>query len=92
MVVIMTLSNSIIVWNCRGAANKACYRYTEFYIDMYKPTIFVVMETRCEPNRLHNTLQKLGFDEVISSSNMGYAGGTLVAWHKDRMNITLSAK
>ncbi|KAI5402621.1 hypothetical protein KIW84_050282 [Lathyrus oleraceus] len=41
---------------------------------------------------LHNSLQKLGFDKVISSSNMGYAGGIIVTWRKDRMNITLSSK
>ncbi|CAL5205556.1 unnamed protein product [Lathyrus oleraceus] len=59
---------------------------------MYKPTMFVVTTTRCQPNRLHSSLQKLGFDKVISSSNMGYAGGIIVTWRKHRMNITLSSK
>lgn len=73
MVLMMNTNNSIIVWNCMGAASIEFDIYSKFYIDMYKPSMFVVIETRCESNRLHNSLQKLGFDKVISSSNMGYA-------------------
>lgn len=46
--------------------------YSKLYIDMYKTSIFVVMETRCEPSRLQKYVQKSRFDEVISLSNMGH--------------------
>lgn len=44
--VMMSTNINLIVWNCRCAVGKAFYRYSKFYIDMYKPIVFMVMETR----------------------------------------------
>lgn len=35
---------------------------------------------------------KLEFDETISTSNSGYSGGIIVAWCKNRLNVTLCSK
>lgn len=85
----MVENNNIITWNCRGAAGKDFYRYVKQYIVVYKPNILVIMETRCEPNRVAKVLKKLGFDDIVSNSNDGYAGGIIVAWKSYRVQIEL---
>lgn len=42
----ISTNNKIIVWNCRGAASKAFYMYGKEYINMYKLTMSVVVETK----------------------------------------------
>lgn len=48
-----------MVWNCKGDASKAFYRYSKHYINLYKPTVLVVLETRCDPSELSKTFKKL---------------------------------
>lgn len=73
------LDNKILIWNFRGAANKAFYWYNKQYIDMFKPSMFVIMEIHCNSDNLNNSLEMLGFDGIISMQNQGFAGGIMVA-------------
>lgn len=77
----MMISNEdkILVWNCRGAANKTFYRYSKYYIDICKPSIYVILETRCDPNKIQKSLKLLGFYEYLVMENHGFAGGIGVA-------------
>lgn len=59
---------------------------------MYKPPIFVFMETRCDPTKLYNSIKRLGFDEVIFMENNGFYGGIIVAWRTDFMSVQLCEK
>lgn len=69
----------MIVWNYRGAAGKDFFKFSKYYIDIYKPEIYVIMETRCNPGNLQASLQKLGFHKFLWVENAGYAGGIIVA-------------
>lgn len=46
----ISTNNKIVVWNCRGAASKAFYMYGKEYINMYKLTMSVVVETQKKLN------------------------------------------
>ncbi|XP_058753900.1 uncharacterized protein LOC131627062 [Vicia villosa] len=78
--------------NCRGAAGKAFYRYSKHYIDLYRPTMFVVMETRCDPAKLTKKFKIMGFDEMIYMENQGYEGGIIAGWKKQYLSVKLEKK
>jgi hypothetical protein len=85
----MMNKNKILVWNCRGAASGAFYRYCKHYLDMTKPDIVVIMETRTEPSKLRRTFELLGFDGFVNSEVRGYAGGIIVAWKQSLVGVQL---
>ncbi|XP_058752916.1 uncharacterized protein LOC131626114 [Vicia villosa] len=82
----------LLVWNCRGAASKAFYRYSKQYMDLYKHDLYVVIETRSDPSKLTKPMKRLGFDDCISMKNVGYSGGICVAWKADKMVVNLLHK
>ncbi|XP_058778740.1 uncharacterized protein LOC131652797 [Vicia villosa] len=76
-----------MVWNCRGAASSAFYRYCKSYVDRFKPCMLVIVETRCDPSIITKSLKKLGYDTFESSSNRGFAGGIAMAWKSGAMDV-----
>ncbi|XP_058784135.1 uncharacterized protein LOC131658903 [Vicia villosa] len=82
----------MIVWNYRGAAGKDFFRFRKYYIDIYKPKLYAIMETRCDPVKLQTPLQKMGFHKFILVENTGYAGGIIVACTEDNLKIELIRK
>lgn len=83
---------TLLVWNYRGATSKAFYRYSKLYMDLYKPDLYVVLETRSDPGKLAKPLKRLGFDDSFSIANDGYSGGICVAWKVDKIVVSLLSK
>ncbi|XP_058746996.1 uncharacterized protein LOC131619982 [Vicia villosa] len=79
----------IVTWNCRGAASKDFFRFSKYYTDIYKPEILVIMETRCNPKKLHGALKKLGFQYFLHVDNVGFSGGILVASKEENIKVSL---
>jgi hypothetical protein len=88
----MNTNSKIFVWNCRGAASTSFYKFCKQYINLSKPAMLVIMETRCDPTKLYKTFELLGYDEFASVNCQGYAGGIAVAWKKDCMNVDVCVK
>lgn len=84
--------DKILVWHCRGAASKAFNRYSKYYIDLYKPYVYVVLESRCGPNKIHKSLKLLGSNEYLVMENNDFAGDIRVAWKKEQLTISLCEK
>lgn len=84
--------DKILVWNCRGAASNAFYRYSKYYIYIYKPSVYMVLETRCDPKKIQKTLVSLGFDEYLVMENQRFVGGLGVAWNKEHLTVDLCKK
>ncbi|PNX89465.1 hypothetical protein L195_g045585, partial [Trifolium pratense] len=78
-------SDMEIVGDTPSAANTSFYRYCKHYVASYKPVMVVIMETRCDPNRLRRTFMLLGFDKFIATEVEGYSGGIVVAWKEDHL-------
>ncbi|GAU43241.1 hypothetical protein TSUD_241320 [Trifolium subterraneum] len=77
-------------WSC--AANTSFYRYCKHYIMSCRPSMVVIMETRCDPNKLKRTFNLLGFDGFIATDSSGFAGGIITAWKEDCISVTLENK
>jgi hypothetical protein len=88
----MNANSKIMVWNCRGAANTSFYRYCKHYVNDNKPIMVVIVETRCDPNKLRRTFKLLGYDEFTATEVQGYAGGIVVAWKKDYIMVDVCNK
>ncbi|XP_058775146.1 uncharacterized protein LOC131649401 [Vicia villosa] len=82
----------IMLWYCRGAANKAFFRYCKQYVDANKPTMVVVMETRCNPTNLVKAFNNMGFDKHLVEENNGYVGGIVLAWEISFMTVELLSR
>jgi hypothetical protein len=52
----------------------------------------VIVETRCDPNKLRRTFKLLGYDEFTATEVQGYAGGIVVAWKKDYIMVDVCNK
>lgn len=72
--------HKIFVWNCRGAASPNLFRNCKQFVDVHRPGIFAIFETRCNPSRLQKTFRLLGYDGFAFSQNRGFAGGIAVGW------------
>jgi exonuclease III len=68
-------NNKILIWNCRGAASNAFYRFCKQYVVANKPDILVILETRCDPEKLRKTFNLLGYNGYDFTEVRGYAGG-----------------
>jgi hypothetical protein len=51
--------------------------------------MIVIMETRCEPEKLCRTFALLGFDGLCATDVNGFAGGIIVGWRKEDMKVQL---
>ncbi|MCH98674.1 DUF4283 domain protein [Trifolium medium] len=92
MSLMMSTNSKFLVWNCRGAANTSFYRYCKQYVDMHKPALIVIVETRCDPLSLERTFKRLGYDGLVATEVQGYAGGIVVAWQKDCIDVEASMR
>jgi exonuclease III len=82
-------NQKIFLWNCRGAASTAFHRSCKYYLDIHKPEVIVIMETRVDPEKLRNTFMLLGFDNMHHSQCRGFAGGIVVAWKMNDVNMNV---
>jgi exonuclease III len=82
-------NNKTFLWNCRGAASSAFYRSCKHYLDVHKPEVVVIMETRVDPNKLNKTFKLLGFDYMQHTECRGFAGGIVVVWKSTDVQINV---
>lgn len=60
-----TTNNKIMLWNCRGAANKAFRRISRNYIWGVLSDIVVILETNMDPKKLNKAVKFMGFDNIV---------------------------
>jgi hypothetical protein len=84
----MIAQNKFLVWNCRGAASTAFFRYCKHYVVNHCAGVLVILETRCEPVKLRKTFKLLGFDGFLASEVHGYAGGIVVGWKSESIHVS----
>ncbi|CAJ2649027.1 unnamed protein product [Trifolium pratense] len=83
----MSNINKILVWNCRGAASSSFYRNCKNCLDIHHPEILAIMETHISPLKLQQSFQLMGFDGFNYSENRGFAGGIIVVWKSNKVDV-----
>jgi hypothetical protein len=54
--------------------------------------MLVIMETRCNPDKLKRTFNLLGYDGFIATENSGFSGGIVAVWKVDCFIVNLEIK
>ncbi|CAL5362645.1 unnamed protein product [Camellia sinensis] len=65
----------ILLWNCRGTANPHFRLHYFDLIQVHKPHLVVLIETRVQGDRGKRLSENLGFSNVHIVQPAGFAGG-----------------
>ncbi|KAH0673719.1 hypothetical protein KY290_003568 [Solanum tuberosum] len=75
----------ILLWNCRGAHNAIFMTNLHSLVELNKPTILALTETRMKDH--NKILQALDFTDVIQVPVIGYSGGIALLWRNTEITI-----
>lgn len=67
-------------------------RVSKNYMCMFKADMFVALETRFDPEKLHKQMQKLGFDKLDFFQNKSYSEGIVVSQRYDIIEVEIEIK
>jgi hypothetical protein len=54
--------------------------------------MFIIMETRCDPEKLRRSFRLLGFDGFSAMKVQGYAGAIVCSWKEDSITVDVCTK
>lgn len=77
----------ISIWNARGAASKEFGNAVKELRRRYKPSILVLLETRCSGVGAQKAIKRMGFRNQILSEAQGMTGGIWILWNDASVSI-----
>ncbi|XP_061364993.1 uncharacterized protein LOC133308390 [Gastrolobium bilobum] len=80
---------SILIWNCRGAANSKIGRTLKLFVDKNDVGIVILLETRSKSDKCNSILKKLKFGKAIFEEANGFSGGLWVIWDSRKFMVQL---
>lgn len=81
----LNLMMDFIIWNARGANNASFRRQCGAMVNIHKPALLVLLETKMTE---HQSLTKeLKFDSQIQSAANGLSGGIVIMWNEDTLKL-----
>lgn len=83
----MIVQANILAWNVRGAANTELLSNVQQFVDVHKPDVLIIVETRVDPSKLKRTFLLLGYNGFCFAQVNGYAGGIIIAWKEENLHI-----
>ncbi|XP_019181390.1 PREDICTED: uncharacterized protein LOC109176414 [Ipomoea nil] len=78
----------VIAWNCRGVGNRETIRHAKLLLTKKDVGAICFLETKT--NKADNLLKAMsnsGFDNFFSVNTLGFAGGLLLVWNKNRLDL-----
>ncbi|KAL7223854.1 hypothetical protein ACSBR1_025335 [Camellia fascicularis] len=73
-------SMDLLVWTCRGAGNKRFKRNLRELVQIHKPDIIVLMETKVELTTIRMFFNCMGFTTSTHVDPVGQSGGIWMLW------------
>lgn len=70
----------LISWNCRGLGNLRSVRDLNYLVEVHKPSILFLMETKIQKYQMEMIRSRLGFKNLFSVEGVGKSGGLVVLW------------
>lgn len=77
--------STILTWNYKGASSRAFQRHLRDLLQVHKPDIVILLETRCASDVVKEIFKFSCFNESIVSDACGYASGIWILWDRDRL-------
>ncbi|KAI7989060.1 hypothetical protein LOK49_LG13G00632 [Camellia lanceoleosa] len=82
-----SVSMKLLIWNCRGAGNKAFRRTMKELEKTHKPSIIVLMVTKVELSSIGLFFNKLGFTASSHVDPVGRSGRIWILWDPFRATV-----
>lgn len=76
---------NLLTWNCRGAGNPRFPGLIKDCIRLYNVCFFALLEPRISGQRAANVINRLGFDGEARVDAVGFSGGILCLWKRNRV-------
>lgn len=78
----------IVVWNARGAAGKDFGSTVKEFKRKFRPSLVVLVETRCSGERAQQAIKRMGFTHQLIVEAQGMSGGIWLLWNEAHLKIT----
>lgn len=80
---------NILLWNCRGLANREAKCTIHGLVYAHQPDIFIVTETRMHRDKIGRIADRLPFDAWEASETIGHRGGILLLWDPNKVMMDI---
>ncbi|KAI7991148.1 hypothetical protein LOK49_LG12G02045 [Camellia lanceoleosa] len=80
-------SVDLLIWNCRGAGNKKFKRSMRDLVQIHKPNLVVLMETKVEFKAMGLFFNGMGFTTSTHVDPIGRGGGIWMIWNPNIVNV-----
>lgn len=87
----MLVGESILSWNCRGAASKVFERELQELTRVFKPVITVLLEPKISGEEADKVCKKFGKRRWVRSESLGFSGGVWAIWDDERISLNVLA-
>ncbi|KAH9769811.1 reverse transcriptase domain-containing protein [Citrus sinensis] len=73
----------VISWNVRGLGNDRAFRETQKILQIHRPKIMFLCETKMRTGQMQDKGKKLNFDNFFAVSSRGRSGGLALLWKSE---------
>ncbi|KAI8019916.1 hypothetical protein LOK49_LG04G01322 [Camellia lanceoleosa] len=80
----------LLIWNCRGAGNDRFRRNLRELVQMHKPDMIILMETKVDLNSMGMFFNNLGYTASTHVDPIGRSGGIWLLWIPSLINVRVS--
>ncbi|KAL7170173.1 hypothetical protein ACSBR2_035097 [Camellia fascicularis] len=80
-------SMDLLVWNCRGAGNKRFKRNLRELVQIHKPEIIVLLETKVKLTAICMFFNSMGFTTSTHVDPIGWSEGIWIFWKPSVVNV-----
>lgn len=78
-----SLSMSIFVWNCQGAAAPKFHSVLKSFLKGFRPHIVILVEPRISGSQAEKVIKKTGYPHSHRVEACGFSGGIWLLWSLD---------
>lgn len=80
-------SMDLLIWNCRGASNHRFKRNLRELVQIHRPKLMVLLETKVEFKEMGMFLNCMGFTASSHVDPIGRSGGIWMLWNPNFVNV-----
>ncbi|CAL5359793.1 unnamed protein product [Camellia sinensis] len=81
------LSMELLIWNCRGAGNDQFRRNLHELVQMHKPDMLILLETKVGLHKMGMFFNNLGYTASSHIDPTGRSGGIWLLWNPNQINV-----
>ncbi|KAI7996682.1 hypothetical protein LOK49_LG10G00691 [Camellia lanceoleosa] len=82
-----SMSMKLLICNCKRAGNKVFKRTIKELVQIHKPSILALMETKVELSSMGQFFNKMRFTASSHVDPVGHSGGIWVLWDPFRVTV-----